>query len=182
MHAIASIGVQCTRSGATLAMLHRELLESTQVLVHCCCTAGNIASVFMVDLLGRRWTASACLAAAGAAALAFAAAPASSGWSLAAACVFNAIRCGRACTRVSARLRRARDSAAASGVVRGARSERRRRCCADAAALQQRVSRRAAAQCWRLECARPAQRRGVSNRGAAAAPLAQCAAARLCFA
>eukprot|EP00883_Tetradesmus_obliquus_P001403 jgi/Sobl393_1/11479/SZX61996.1 len=55
---------------------------------------GNIASIFMVDRLGRRWTACLCLAGACLAALGFAAAPADPVWSVVAACVFNAISVG----------------------------------------------------------------------------------------
>lgn len=58
------------------------------------CPAGNIASIFMVDRLGRRWTACLCLAGACLAALGFAAAPADPVWSVVAACVFNAISVG----------------------------------------------------------------------------------------
>jgi MFS family permease len=56
--------------------------------------AGNIASIFMVDRLGRRLTACICLAGACVAALGFAAAPADPVWSVVAACVFNAISVG----------------------------------------------------------------------------------------
>lgn len=57
-------------------------------------TPGNIASVFMVDCLGRRWTACVCLAGACVAALLFAFAPADPLWSVTAACIFNGISTG----------------------------------------------------------------------------------------
>lgn len=57
-------------------------------------SAGNIASVYMVDGLGRRLTACLCLAGACIAALCFAVAPADPVWSVVAACVFNAISVG----------------------------------------------------------------------------------------
>lgn len=56
--------------------------------------AGNIASIFMVDWLGRRLTACVCLACACGAALLFAFAPADPVWSVAAACIFNGISVG----------------------------------------------------------------------------------------
>ncbi|KAI8476890.1 MAG: major facilitator superfamily domain-containing protein [Monoraphidium minutum] len=52
---------------------------------------GNLASWYLVDRIGRRWTTCGGLAASGAAALAFAFAPPTSGWSLAAAAAFNGI-------------------------------------------------------------------------------------------
>eukprot|EP00879_Flechtneria_rotunda_P009853 GHRR01010305.1.p1 GENE.GHRR01010305.1~~GHRR01010305.1.p1 ORF type:complete len:541 (+),score=182.46 GHRR01010305.1:268-1890(+) len=55
---------------------------------------GNIASIYMVDMLGRRITACVCLAGACVCALAFAAAPAAPFWSVFAACMFNAISVG----------------------------------------------------------------------------------------
>jgi MFS family permease len=56
--------------------------------------AGNIASIFMVDWLGRRLTACICLAGACVAALLFAFAPADPFWSVTAACIFNGISVG----------------------------------------------------------------------------------------
>ncbi|GFR50358.1 hypothetical protein Agub_g12568, partial [Astrephomene gubernaculifera] len=55
---------------------------------------GNLASIWLVDRLGRRLTACVCMAGACVAALMFAAAPAHGGWPLAAACVFNGISVG----------------------------------------------------------------------------------------
>ncbi|KAG2434884.1 hypothetical protein HYH02_012084 [Chlamydomonas schloesseri] len=55
---------------------------------------GNLASIYLVDRLGRRLTACACMAAACLCALAFAAAPASGPWPLLAACVFNGVSVG----------------------------------------------------------------------------------------
>jgi VNT family MFS transporter (synaptic vesicle glycoprotein 2) len=56
--------------------------------------AGNIASLYLVDKIGRRWTACSCLAGSCLCALLFAAAPADPVWSLVAASVFNAISVG----------------------------------------------------------------------------------------
>lgn len=56
--------------------------------------AGNVASVYMVDALGRRWTSCVCMAGACVCALAFALAPARGIWPTAAACVFNAVSVG----------------------------------------------------------------------------------------
>lgn len=53
--------------------------------------AGNLASLYLVERLGRRRTACVCMAGACACALAFAAAPASGMLALVAACVFNGI-------------------------------------------------------------------------------------------
>ncbi|KAG2434782.1 hypothetical protein HXX76_007667 [Chlamydomonas incerta] len=55
---------------------------------------GNLASIYLVDRLGRRLTACACMAAACVCALAFAAAPATGPWPLLAACVFNGVSVG----------------------------------------------------------------------------------------
>eukprot|EP00198_Chlamydomonas_reinhardtii_P010788 XP_001700125.1 predicted protein [Chlamydomonas reinhardtii] len=55
---------------------------------------GNLASIYLVDRLGRRLTACACMAGACVCALAFAAAPASGPWPLLAACVFNGVSVG----------------------------------------------------------------------------------------
>ena len=55
---------------------------------------GNILSIFLVDSLGRRKTACYCLAGACLASLAFAAAPATGAWAVAAACIFNGISVG----------------------------------------------------------------------------------------
>lgn len=55
---------------------------------------GNIASVYLVDALGRRLTACLCMAGACISALLFAAAPAYGSWPTVAACVFNGISVG----------------------------------------------------------------------------------------
>lgn len=55
---------------------------------------GNIASLYMVDRLGRRLTCCLCLAGACIAALLFAQAPAHGAWPLVAACFFNGISVG----------------------------------------------------------------------------------------
>ncbi|GLC41648.1 hypothetical protein PLESTB_000693100 [Pleodorina starrii] len=55
---------------------------------------GNLASIWLVDRLGRRKTACVCMAGACVCALLFAAAPAQGGWPLAAACVFNGVSVG----------------------------------------------------------------------------------------
>ncbi|PNH04098.1 Synaptic vesicle glycoprotein 2C [Tetrabaena socialis] len=55
---------------------------------------GNLASIWLVDRLGRRLTACACMAAACGCALLFAAAPARGVWPLLAACVFNGVSVG----------------------------------------------------------------------------------------
>ncbi|KAG2490792.1 hypothetical protein HYH03_010714 [Edaphochlamys debaryana] len=55
---------------------------------------GNLASIWLVDRLGRRLTACICMAGACACALLFAAAPARGAWPLLAACVFNGVSVG----------------------------------------------------------------------------------------
>lgn len=73
--------------------------NSTWHRISCVCLcvvlpAGNIASVFLVDWIGRRWTACACMAGACVCALGFALAPARGIWPTLAACVFNAVSVG----------------------------------------------------------------------------------------
>lgn len=58
------------------------------------CASGNIASVFLVDYLGRRLTACLCLGGACVCALLFAAAPATGAWAIVSACIFNGISVG----------------------------------------------------------------------------------------
>ncbi|EFJ41242.1 hypothetical protein VOLCADRAFT_68484, partial [Volvox carteri f. nagariensis] len=55
---------------------------------------GNLASIWLVDRLGRRLTACVCMAGACVCALLFAAAPAQGVWPLLAACVFNGVSVG----------------------------------------------------------------------------------------
>ncbi|GIL82870.1 hypothetical protein Vretimale_8369 [Volvox reticuliferus] len=55
---------------------------------------GNLASIWLVDRLGRRLTACVCMAGACVCALLFAAAPAQGAWPLLAACVFNGVSVG----------------------------------------------------------------------------------------
>ncbi len=57
-------------------------------------SAGNLASIWLVDRLGRRLTACVCMAGACCCALLFAAAPAQGAWPLLAACVFNGVSVG----------------------------------------------------------------------------------------
>ena len=55
---------------------------------------GNIASVFMVEKMGRRMTLAVSMCAGGLAALLFAAAPPGPVWSVTAGCIFNGVSIG----------------------------------------------------------------------------------------
>lgn len=74
--------------------LHLAGGPTPTLLISRACPVGNLASIWLVDRLGRRLTACVCMAGACCCALLFAAAPAQGAWPLLAACVFNGVSVG----------------------------------------------------------------------------------------